>query len=41
MDPVLIELGPITIDSADAGYRRHVYSSLVRVVNPAGRRENP
>ena len=23
------------------GYRRHVYGSLVRITNPAGRRETP
>lgn len=31
----------ITVGPFNDGYRRHVYSSLVRIMNPAGRRETP
>jgi type IV pilus assembly protein PilW len=31
---------PITV-TGSGGYRRHVYSGLVRIMNPAGRRETP
>ena len=27
--------------TADRGYRRHAYSALVRITNPAGRRDTP
>ena len=32
-------LGPATVSSPGDSYRRHVYSELVRLNNPAGRRE--
>ncbi|HUQ75069.1 MAG TPA: PilW family protein [Burkholderiales bacterium] len=30
-----------TPSGSDVGYRRHVYSGLVRIMNPAGRRDTP
>lgn len=30
---------PYTVPTADTGYKRHVFSSTIRLVNPAGRRE--
>jgi len=32
---------PLTVGPFNDNYRRHVYSSLVRVANPAGRRDRP
>ena len=31
----------ITAGPFNDGYRRHVYSGLVRIMNPAGRRDTP
>ncbi len=35
------QLGAATIAAANDGFKRHVYSSTVRLVNPSGRRETP
>ena len=32
---------PITVGPKNDGYRRHVYTAMVRIVNPAGRRDRP
>lgn len=32
---------PITIGPKNDAYRRHVYTAMVRIVNPAGRRDRP
>jgi type IV pilus assembly protein PilW len=32
---------PISVGPFNDGYRRHIYSGLVRIVNPAGRRDTP
>jgi len=32
---------PVTVGPFNDGYRRHVYTSLVRIANPAGRRDIP
>lgn len=40
-DTKTYELGSVAIAAAGDRYRRHVYSSLVRIANPAGRRELP
>ena len=32
---------PVRVGPFNDGYRRHVYSSLVRIANPAGRRDRP
>jgi type IV pilus assembly protein PilW len=34
-------LGSVTVPAFGDGYRRHVYSGLVRIANPAGRRDTP
>jgi len=31
----------ITVGPKKDGYRRHVYTAMVRIVNPAGRRDRP
>ena len=35
------QLGATTVAAANDGFKRHVYSSTVRLVNPSGRREAP
>ena len=35
------QLGPLAIAKANDGYKRHVFSTTVRVVNPSSRRETP
>lgn len=35
------QLGATTVAAASDGFKRHVYSSTVRLVNPSGRREVP
>jgi len=42
-DTKTYSLGSVTITSSnyDPGYRRHVYATLVRIVNPAGKKETP
>ena len=32
---------PITVGPKNDGFRRHVYTAMVRIVNPAGRRDRP
>jgi len=47
IDTKSYSLGPdaagnaITIGPKNDGYRRHVYTAMVRIVNPAGRRDQP
>ncbi len=46
-DPKSYTIGSVSVgagtfnDPATGGYKRHVYSALVRVINPSGRREGP
>lgn len=40
-DEKTYQLGSVSIPAASDNYRRHVYASLVRIVNPAGRRDTP
>jgi type IV pilus assembly protein PilW len=42
-DSKTYQLGGIsyTVPTADAGYKRHVFSTTIRLVNPSGRREIP
>jgi type IV pilus assembly protein PilW len=40
-DEKTYQLGPLNIDPADKRFKRHVFSSTVRVVNPSSRRETP
>lgn len=40
-DTKTYNLGSVTVGPFNDGYRRHVYASLVRLVNPAGRRDTP
>lgn len=35
------QLGPLTVAAANDGYKRHVFSTTVRLVNPSSRREQP
>lgn len=35
------QLGPLAIAAANDGYKRHVFSTTVRLVNPSSRREQP
>lgn len=35
------QLGPLTIAAANDSYKRHVFSTTVRLVNPSSRREQP
>ena len=32
---------PVTVGPKNDGFRRHVYTAMVRIVNPAGRRDRP
>ncbi len=32
---------PISVGPKNDAFRRHVYTSMVRIVNPAGRRDQP
>jgi type IV pilus assembly protein PilW len=47
IDTKTYSLGPdaagnaITVGPTNDGYRRHVYTAMVRIVNPAGRRDRP
>jgi type IV pilus assembly protein PilW len=43
IDSKSYQLGGVTINAADlpAGFKRHVFTTTVRLVNPAGRRETP
>ena len=41
VDAKTYALGAQNVAAANDAYRRHVYSALVRVANPAGRRETP
>lgn len=34
-------LGPLAVAAANDGYKRHVFSTTVRLVNPSSRRESP
>jgi type IV pilus assembly protein PilW len=34
-------LGPLAVAAADDAYKRHVFSTTVRLVNPSSRRETP
>jgi type IV pilus assembly protein PilW len=38
-DSKTYQLGGTTFTPADAGYKRHVFSTTIRLVNPSGRRE--
>ena len=38
-DPKTYSLGPVTYTPAQGSYKRHAYTELVRINNPAGRRE--
>lgn len=38
-DTKTYQLGPTSIDPANDGFKRHVFSTTVRLVNPSGRRE--
>lgn len=40
-DTKTYRLGAVTVAAANDPYRRHVYSGLVRIANPAGRTEKP
>lgn len=35
------QLGPLAVAAASDGYKRHVFSTTVRLVNPSSRREQP
>jgi type IV pilus assembly protein PilW len=41
LDSKTYQLGSLAIAAPNDGYRRHVYSGLVRISNPAGRRDTP
>lgn len=41
VDSKSYQLGATTIAAANDGFKRHVFSSTVRLVNPSGRREAP
>ncbi len=34
-------VGPLAVAAANDSYKRHVFSTTVRMVNPASRRETP
>ena len=38
-DPKVYVLGPVSYTPTQTGFRRHAYSEVVRLDNPAGRRE--
>jgi len=40
-DDKAYQLGPLAIAAANDGFKRHVFSTTVRVVNPSSRRESP
>jgi Tfp pilus assembly protein PilW len=40
-DTKTYQLGDLTIKPFNAGFKRHVYSTTVRLVNPSGRRDTP
>jgi type IV pilus assembly protein PilW len=40
-DDKTYQLGPVNIDPVDKRFKRHVFSTTVRVVNPSSRRETP
>lgn len=39
VDPKVYVLGPVSYTPTETGFRRHAYSEVVRLDNPAGRRE--
>lgn len=41
VDGKTYQLGDLTIAAANDGFKRHVFSTTVRLVNPSGRREQP
>ena len=41
IDDKTYQLGPLAIAAANDGFKRHAFSTTVRVVNPSSRRETP